>query len=438
MNTSTIPSSEVLAAQTDAGHILEVYAPNVRVALPLLEDDDGYHLIPIANQDRPLSVFIEKEWEGYADNYADGRHMLFELFLQPPNLAPQLVLSSGYLLMPKPGNWTPVQGSIPLSYLQSGLYRMFYLVWLDDSGNAEKSHEFNIHVDKTPPNYGRQGRQIALVEPDKVIDADYLQRHGDQLKGYVQCWPDVRLGDMIEIYLESSLAEVEPFVPVTSVTVTADSKPLPQIDFAVKGDEVRSKGNGVRYLLYRLIDRSGNRGPLSPYLRVTVDVETELAKIFSAPQALDETLFGWIMCDTKPWRGIRLKVFSYSEKLLAGDQVELDWTLFRSTTGSDESNPVLPLVSEKFARHTLSPLEANRGYEVNMNDFKNWLLIPLLKQLDKEVEEGGGKRKAAECSAELSYIVYRKGAPIGSSLKHVIAISLQRPGGVICDGVNAT
>lgn len=516
--------------------LLELEKPRVPAALPLLADEDGILTIPLVDQNRPLEVVIDREWPGYDAEYEAGKHLSFAVAWKSHSATEFVVVQTlPDIPMPVPGNWTPVVGAVPISFLQTpGVFDVAFRVTVVETGNPHDTPPTSVHLDKTAPNSNNPGVQLVLDEPTPLIDQAYLIRHNDQVPAGLTPWLDIRLEDVVELFLEPSRGAISD--PVGRLVIGPEHLGGAPIALAISGDAVRRKGDGARFIYYRLIDRAGNAGPVSAAIEVQVSlgagllepvvirgitgnnvlvaadagrpvtvelrlhnnpVEGEilelhwgsypdvvsryvvkatdiggqvitfdpvpyavveavgdgpaipvyyfkfdgvdrqrspdtLVRVAIAPIAQFErvsfpsaNLWGWINCASAPWTGIPVFVPGAPLQLAAGDVVELSWQLFRGGLGTGD-----PLTPEVYLPgHPLSANEAREGVELRLTPqhFIDLVLNPL-----KEASSGDGQ--AAEGSANVAYRVTKGNGQSGLAIVAFINISLQRPGGAICEG----
>ncbi|WP_144171747.1 hypothetical protein [Pseudomonas sp. Kh13] len=123
------------------------------------------------------------------------------------------------------------------------------------NGAVGYSKPLKITLDLTGPRLG--GDRGALIFDDEVltdgVTADYLERHGDRLVAQVPDYQAFVPGDHIRWFWDTTLYEDNP----------AGEKVLKQGDFPVTleifGDIIRSRGDGARFVHYRLNDYAGNK-----------------------------------------------------------------------------------------------------------------------------------------------------------------------------------
>jgi len=153
-------------------------------------------------------------------------------------------------------------------WLTEGRHTLEYQVTIYNSETAA-SQPLTITIDKTAPVLGDDfGR---LLFADRVIaegiTVAYLEEHGDQVLAEVPPYERAVPGDVVDCYWDSEPFE---FNHAGSRVLTLADMGQP-LCLAFTGELIRDRGDGPRYVHYRVSDRSGN---LSPEARpVTVHVE---------------------------------------------------------------------------------------------------------------------------------------------------------------------
>lgn len=260
---------------------------SVPTALPLLADESGIQTIALADQTRPLAVRIERAWPGYEQDYFDGAILHFDLLWEsaissaPPGGGGTVVGSWEVPMTADPADLFPLNAAIPEPYLRTqGVFRVAYRVWITEVLNPETSAPILVYLDKTAPNNGQAGNPPALNENTSTIDQAYLVRNNDRVVVRVELWPDARLEDVVEMFLEPSKGPL--FDPLARVQIQQSHKDQGFVELLIRGDDVRRKANGARVLYYWLMDRAGNRGAISLALPLTVNVALPI--VLPAPQ----------------------------------------------------------------------------------------------------------------------------------------------------------
>ncbi|SOP98244.1 hypothetical protein [Pseudomonas syringae] len=218
--------------------------------------------------------------------------MVAELLPDIPGGEPNLLPSSAWLVPlrvdfpmwqnsePTPGNpeylrvywndvlleektWTgPVQPvdlfiMIAQQYLIEGRHRLRYRVETSNQVQTE-SETLVFVIDKTAPVFEDEG---ALIFPEEIIrdclTAAWLDTHGDTVLAEVPAYFSPGAGDLIIWYWSSMPTGSE-----HTGTLTLEASDIGgAINIGFDRQVVLESGDGIRYVSYRLKDRSGNAGP---------------------------------------------------------------------------------------------------------------------------------------------------------------------------------
>ncbi|MDR0281726.1 MAG: hypothetical protein LBJ37_28050 [Paucimonas sp.] len=144
---------------------------------------------------------------------------------------------------------------IEARHLVEGLHRLDYRVKIYN-GEQAQSQPLSITIDKTAPALG--GDQGMLEFPAEVVSGGvtvaYLADNDDQVQAGIPDYREARAGDVLTWYWD---AEPFEFNEVDSRTLAADEVEAPLV-LTFSGDMIRARGDGPRYVHYRVQDRAGN------------------------------------------------------------------------------------------------------------------------------------------------------------------------------------
>lgn len=159
--------------------------------------------------------------------------------------------------------------SVPRDYMDSGIYDLSYI--LIQGGNPAESAKKRITVDTVAPNYGQEPVLLEMLDVVGSITDDYLKEHG-QVRFKVCSYPGVKARDRA-IYFwtdtdtpsgsETDIGEQE----FSQADIDRD-----ELFITVREQDIRDRGEGPRYIYYRLRDWAGNKGPISELLGLFVDL----------------------------------------------------------------------------------------------------------------------------------------------------------------------
>jgi len=136
--------------------------------------------------------------------------------------------------------------------LDHGTHHLHYRVHLGN-GSVNDGAPTAVNVDRLAPELGVPPPSLQF--PDEVLSGltdDYLQAHGDQVQAVVPAYSGQAPGDSIEWYWDTQPSagnsagslRVAQLVPAMTLTFT--------------GEMVRERGDGTRFVYYRITDYAGN------------------------------------------------------------------------------------------------------------------------------------------------------------------------------------
>lgn len=223
---------------TSTPHDFILSPANVLGALPDLAGEP-VNLLPVTLLSLPLQVQVPKWAESgglappHVQLYWDGA-MVLDQAMPPRFDEDDLVFS--------------LEG-LPLDH---GAHRLHYQVRLGN-GSVGESAAAEVNVDLVPPALGVPPSSLHF--PNEVLGGltdDYLQAHGDQLQVGVPSYTGQAPGDRIGWYWDTQSSagnsagslRVADLVPAMTLTFT--------------GAMVRERGDGTRFVYYRITDYAGN------------------------------------------------------------------------------------------------------------------------------------------------------------------------------------
>jgi hypothetical protein len=159
--------------------------------------------------------------------------------------------------------------SVPRDYLDNGIYDLSYI--LRQGGNPAESAKKRITVDRVAPDDGQEPAVLEMLDVVGNITDDYLKEHG-QVRFQVRSYVGIKARDRA-IYFWTDTDK-----PSDSET-EIDEQEFSQIDIdrnelfiTIREQDIRDRGEGSRYIYYRLRDWAGNKGPRSELLELFVDL----------------------------------------------------------------------------------------------------------------------------------------------------------------------
>ncbi|RAU49286.1 MULTISPECIES: hypothetical protein [unclassified Pseudomonas] len=142
------------------------------------------------------------------------------------------------------------------AFQKEGAFELQYEVVID-VGSSDSSSITTFIIDKTPPNNNQSPTALTFNDPTVISDgitSDYLAANGG-VAVTIPPYNDKKVGDSLEIYVHNE--NTVPTEPVYSADVgTPQTVKVPTTAFEGLRD-------GKIYLYYRLVDKVGNRGPIS-------------------------------------------------------------------------------------------------------------------------------------------------------------------------------
>lgn len=125
------------------------------------------------------------------------------------------------------------------------------------NGTTTYSDIAQFIIDKTPPNANQSPDALTFVDQvviDSGITAEYLAANGG-VEIIIPIYRDKHIGDSLELYVHN--AEVTPTIPVDKFDLDAS------LQLKVPTSAFDTLKDGMIYFYYRLVDKVGNRGPIS-------------------------------------------------------------------------------------------------------------------------------------------------------------------------------
>ncbi|MGB4488651.1 MAG: hypothetical protein WBI95_24570 [Pseudomonas veronii] len=236
--------------------------PLVPEALPLLSDEAAY-TIPLALQNQPLMVTIERVWPV---NFANVSMTTLVQYLWQGLEVHRHEIFGPY----EPDVEFPLVQLLPASVLSTGGIRQLTYRVSAPLLTTTDSFRAMVNVDKNAPNNGNQGPAL-IFDPEVISDGvtdDYLVAHNG-VDAEVVRWPDIRLEDRIEFFW-GELPNVR-----SAGTLSIGLGHIAGAPIEIHFDEafIRDSGEGRRFASYQLTDRAGNVGPFSTVNEINVNLQ---------------------------------------------------------------------------------------------------------------------------------------------------------------------
>lgn len=161
---------------------------------------------------------------------------------------------------------------VPVNKLEEGAHSLVYrlIPWNDPTTFREcLPHRFT--VDKTAPILATDSKLIFPSEilPPNKLTARYLELHDDEVKARLPAYTAPRPGDRITWYWGIGPGD---FNKAGVIVLNANDYSTP-IDIVIKGELIRDRGDGPRFVMCQIDDRAGNPSPYSAFVELTVDAK---------------------------------------------------------------------------------------------------------------------------------------------------------------------
>lgn len=326
-----------LAINVDDSVVLDLKKPRPLGTLRVLDDEDGIQTLPLIAQVVPLLIEIDA-WDEYAEDYHEmvDRGYTPEVVFQViwnGELASAPVMK----VMPKdPAQLFPVRLQIPQALLLAeGINWISYRQWINYVYNEFDATPVPVRVDKTAPNFGNP---CPLLGPDKnvtVIDQAYLEQNNQRATFFLARWADIRLGDRVFLYAMPVSDIGTPSEPTVVTVVEASNKQLNPFPVSIE----RERLSTGRYRVFcRLMDRSGNQGPLSLILDVRVDLGTGIR--LPAPEV--PLAFDGLIDLQDTYQPVQVRI-PFIEQAQPGDRLQAYWNGRPLAPVTVQANQVWPI-----------------------------------------------------------------------------------------------
>ncbi|MCF1253229.1 MULTISPECIES: hypothetical protein [Pseudomonas] len=175
------------------------------------------------------------------------------------------------------------------------------------NGVPEDSDPLMLTIDRQAPILASDNK---VQPPPEVVSGGvtvvYLEQNGDELLATLPAYDTPQVGDRISYYWDRQLGsdELVDVLSLTQADVAAGT--LPKLKYG--GEMIRERGDGPRFLHYRVDDRAGNQSAASALLQLTV-AATPAPRTLSWPElpaaeGKDETIVletGSVEEDLEAW-----------------------------------------------------------------------------------------------------------------------------------------
>lgn len=237
-------------------------APYVGAALAPEPGDPREHLLPVAALSSPIRVEIPS-WKNSLPSperpetvwlYRDGDEVGRKQWTSP--IAPDDL----YL-------------DVDMHAWDQGEHLLHYQLQVFH-GAYFQSQALSLWIDSVVPSRGLPLIFPSDLTPANTITARYLETHDDQVKVGVEVDPAQALlpGDRLRFYWSATLAPTPAEEDwVGDWVLSQQDLQAPALLYPFQGAVMRSRGDGLRYICFEVVDRAGNLGDSSFPAVVTVD-----------------------------------------------------------------------------------------------------------------------------------------------------------------------
>jgi hypothetical protein len=159
--------------------------------------------------------------------------------------------------------------SVPRDYLDNGIYDLSYI--LRQGGNPAESAKKRITVDRVAPDDGQEPALLEMLDVVGAITDDYLKEHG-QVRFQVRSYVGIKARDRAIYFWTDTDKPSDSETEIDEQEFSQVDIDLNELFITIREQDIRDRGEGSRYIYYRLRDWAGNKGPRSELLELFVDL----------------------------------------------------------------------------------------------------------------------------------------------------------------------
>lgn len=159
--------------------------------------------------------------------------------------------------------------SVPRNYLDNGIYDLSYI--LIQGGNPAESAKKRITVDRVAPDDGQEPALLEMLDVVGAITDDYLKEHG-QVRFQVRSYVGIKARDRAIYFWTDTDKPSDSETEIDEQEFSQVDIDLNELFITIREQDIRDRGEGSRYIYYRLRDWAGNKGPRSELLELFVDL----------------------------------------------------------------------------------------------------------------------------------------------------------------------
>ncbi|WP_447796439.1 hypothetical protein [Pseudomonas moraviensis] len=159
--------------------------------------------------------------------------------------------------------------SVPRDYLDNGIYDLSYI--LIQGGNPAESEKKRITVDRVAPDDGQEPAVLEMLDVVGNITDDYLKEHG-QVRFQVRSYVGIKARDRAIYFWTDTDKPSDSETEIDEQEFSQTDIDRNELFITMREQDIRDRGQGTRYIYYRLRDWAGNKGPRSELLELFVDL----------------------------------------------------------------------------------------------------------------------------------------------------------------------
>ncbi|CAI8791412.1 Ig-like domain-containing protein [Pseudomonas sp. IT-347P] len=259
-----VPTQSPHSENPESPEVTALPAPRVPV---VLKDEHGEEspdgLLPRTELNRDLQLIVPA-WNFTTD--PDLRRDIIKVGFRPFGEEFREVDEFEFLIPIKPGDKIV---SVPRDYLDNGIYDLSYI--LIQGGNQAESGKKRITVDRIAPDDGQEPVVLEMLDVVGSITDDYLKEHG-QVRFKVRSYVGIRARDRAIYFWTDTDIPSDSETEIGEQEFSQADIDRDELFITMREQEIRERGEGRRYIYYRLRDWAGNKGPRSELLEVFVDL----------------------------------------------------------------------------------------------------------------------------------------------------------------------
>ncbi|WHS58967.1 hypothetical protein [Pseudomonas sp. G2-4] len=184
-------------------------------------------------------------------------------------------------VLPGPVQAADLWLNVPSLKLEEGVHALHYEVIPWNTPTPRECVPVNVTIDKTPPILAADNKLVfpSEVLPPNKLTAHYLELNGDEVKADLPGYTTPRPWDRITWYWGSSPGDLNR----GGIIELDDNNYADPVVLTVPSQFIQDRGNGLRYVSYRVQDRAGNWSQYSLAVELDVDA-TPIPRVLPWPR----------------------------------------------------------------------------------------------------------------------------------------------------------